>query len=219
MNSASRYPRLIFSVVLLVAVGIGLWQGQSLNPAVISQWLSDLGPLSWLMFVLVYAIATVLFLPGSVLTLAGGAFFGPVLGTLLNLTGATIGSMLAFLVARYLGADWVRAKAGPRLGAILDGVEAEGWRFVAFVRLVPLFPFNLLNYILGLTRIPLLSYLVTTWICMFPGAVAYTWIGYVGREAASGGEDLIQKALLALGLLVAVAFLPRLIRRWREKKV
>ncbi len=98
-------------------------------------------------------------------------------------------------------------------------MEAEGWRFVAFVRLVPLFPFNLLNYVLGLTRIPLLPYLVTTWICMLPGAVAYTWLGYVGREAAAGGEDIIRKGLLALGLLVAVAFLPRLVKRWREGSV
>ncbi|VFM99469.1 MAG: Uncharacterized membrane protein YdjX, TVP38/TMEM64 family, SNARE-associated domain [Candidatus Kentron sp. G] len=215
MSKNGRRLRLILLVVLLAAIGTGIWQGQVLNPRIVSEWLVNLGPLSWLIFIAIYAVATVLFLPGSVFTLAGGALFGPVSGTLINLTGATIGAVLAFMVARHLGSDWVRVKVGPRLGAILDGVEAQGWRFVAFVRLVPLFPFNLLNYALGLTRIPLLPYSITTWICMFPAAVAYTWLGYVGREAASGGEDLIRKGLLALGLLVAVAFLPRLARRWR----
>ncbi|OSM04125.1 putative rhodanese [Magnetofaba australis IT-1] len=201
---------------LLALVGIGLWQGRSLDPQQLMQWIDGLGPLAWLAFIVLYAVATVAFLPGSLLTLAGGALFGPVLGTFVNLTGATLGAVLAFLAARYLGADWVRARAGARLGAILDGVEAEGWRFVAFVRLTPLFPFNLLNYALGLTRISLLPYLLATWICMLPGAIAYTWLGYVGREAAAGGEDLIRKGLLAMGLLVAVAFLPRLVKRWKE---
>lgn len=213
-----RYSRPILLVVLLIAVATALWQGRDLDPEMVSQWLADLGPLSWLIFMAVYAIATVVFLPGSILSLAGGALFGPVLGTLVNLTGATIGAVLGFLVARYLGADWVHAKAGPRLGAILDGVETEGWRFVAFVRLVPLFPFGILNYALGLTRIGLLPYLVTSWICMFPGAVAYTWLGYVGREAAAGGEDLIVKGLSALGLLAAVLFLSRVVRLRRDRR-
>ena len=99
---------------------------------------------------------------------------------------------------------------------LINGVEGEGWRFVAFVRLVPLFPFNLLNYALGLTRIPLLPYVVATLLFMLPGALAYTYLGYAGREAVAGGEGLIQKGLLALALLAAVAFLPRLIGKLRR---
>jgi uncharacterized membrane protein YdjX (TVP38/TMEM64 family)/rhodanese-related sulfurtransferase len=159
----------------------------------------------------------VLFLPGSVLTLAGGALFGPVWGTLWNLTGATIGAALAFLIARYLGADWVSRRAGPRLTRLNDGVSSEGWRFIAFVRLVPVFPFNLLNYALGLTRIPFLAYVVASWLFMLPGAIAYTWLGYAGREALSGGEGMIRNITIALALLAAVAFLPRLVRKLREK--
>nr|VFK24264.1 MAG: Uncharacterized membrane protein YdjX, TVP38/TMEM64 family, SNARE-associated domain [Candidatus Kentron sp. LPFa]VFK35683.1 MAG: Uncharacterized membrane protein YdjX, TVP38/TMEM64 family, SNARE-associated domain [Candidatus Kentron sp. LPFa] len=210
-------PRRIFTFALVVMVGVCLWLGRDLNPALVSEWIGGPGAWSGPIFIGVYAVSTVLFLPGSILALAGGALFGPVWGTLINLIGATLGAGLAFLMARYLGGDWVRARAGARLAAILAGVESEGWRFVAFVRLVPLFPFNLLNYALGLTRISLLPYLVATGICMLPGTLAYTWLGYVGREAASGGEELIRKGLLALGLLVAVAFLPSLIRRWRER--
>ena len=202
-------------VALLLAVGIGLvlsFRG-GVDAQMLEQWIDAAGLAGPLVFIGIYGIATLLFLPGSLLTLAGGALFGPVWGTLINLTGATLGAALAFLVARYLAADWVQARAGGILGRLIRGVEAEGWRFVAFTRLVPLFPFNLLNYALGLTRIPFVAYLLATAVCMLPGALAYTWLGYAGREAAAGGEGLIQKGLIALALLAALAFLPRLVAR------
>ncbi len=122
------------------------------------------GRLAPIFFVLVYAVATTLFMPGSILTIAGGALFGPMWGTLWNLSGATLGATLAFLIARYVASDCVSRAAGERLARLMRGVEQEGWRFVAFVRLVPLFPFNLVNYACGLTRIPLVPYMVTSLI-------------------------------------------------------
>ena len=116
---------------------------------------------------------------------------------------------------RYLAAHWVRRQAGGRLERLITGVEAEGWRFVAFARLVPLFPFNLLNYALGLTRIPLSHYVLASFVCMAPGALAYTWLGYAGREALAGNQSTISYGLIALAVLAAVAFLPRLVRRSR----
>jgi len=110
----------------------------------------------------------------------------------------------------------VEQKTGGRLKQLKDGVEQEGWRFVAFVRLVPLFPFNLLNYALGLTRIDFIAFLWATYVFMLPGAIAYTYLGYAGREAIAGGEGLIQKALLALALLALVAFIPRIVARVRQ---
>ena len=211
-----RLLRTVGLLLLITAILVGLWQGRSLDIAAIVQPIGELGPLAWLAFMALYAVATVLFLPGSVLTLAGGSLFGPVLGTFVNLTGATLGAALAFLLSRYLASDWVEQKTGGRLKQLKEGVEAEGWRFVAFVRLDPLFPFNLLNYALGLTRIRFLHYLVATYICMLPGAIAYTYLGYAGREAVAGGEGLIQKGLLALALLAMVAFLPRIISRFRQ---
>lgn len=159
-----------------------------------------------------------LFLPGSLLTIAGGVLFGPVWGTFYNLTGATIGATTAFLIARYLASDLVSRKMGGRLKQLVEGVEAEGWRFVAFVRLVPLFPFNLLNYTLGLTRIRLFHYVFASYICMLPGAIAYTYLGYAGRNAVTGGEGTIRNILMALGFLAMVAFLPGFIKRLSGSK-
>jgi uncharacterized membrane protein YdjX (TVP38/TMEM64 family) len=207
-----------FGVLLLaVAVALALVYRDRLDAAALTAWVSGAGAAGPLVFIGIYALATVLFLPGSVLTLAGGALFGPLWGTLYNLLGATLGAGLAFLVARYLAGDWVQARAKGLLARLVQGVEAEGWRFVAFTRLVPLFPFNLLNYALGITRIPFLPYLLATLVFMLPGAVAYTYLGFAGREAVAGGEDLIQKGLIALALLATVAFLPRLVAWLRQR--
>jgi uncharacterized membrane protein YdjX (TVP38/TMEM64 family)/rhodanese-related sulfurtransferase len=208
----------IFGALLLVgAVALALVYRDRLDAAALTAWVSGAGAAGPLVFIGIYAVAAVLFLPGSVLTLAGGALFGPVWGSLYSLTGATLGAGLAFLIARYLAGDWVQARAKGLLARLVRGVESEGWRFVAFTRLVPLFPFNLLNYALGLTRIPFLRYLLATLVFMLPGAVAYTYLGFAGREAVAGGEDLIQKGLIALALLAAVAFLPRLVARLRQR--
>jgi uncharacterized membrane protein YdjX (TVP38/TMEM64 family)/rhodanese-related sulfurtransferase len=151
----------------------------------------------------------------SIFSVAGGALFGPIWGSLWNLLGATLGATLAFLVARYIVGDWVERKAGRLLKRLIEGVDAEGWRFVAFVRLVPLFPFNLSNYVLGLTRIPLHHYVIATLVCMVPGAVAYTWLGHAGRGALTGEADTVRYGLLALGLLAAIALMPRFVGRMR----
>ncbi len=210
----------LVALALLGGIALAFIYRDRLDAGTLKDWLASAGMAGPLLFMALYAIATVLFLPGSVLTLAGGALFGPAWGTFYNLTGATLGAALAFLIARYLASEWVRARLGKRtgrVGRLLKGVESEGWRFVAFTRLVPLFPFNLLNYALGLTRVGFLHYLVATYVFMFPGAVAYTYLGYAGREAVAGGEGLVRKILIALALLAAAAFLPRLITKLRER--
>lgn len=166
-------------------------------------------------FVVLYAAGTVLFFSGALLSLAGGALFGPFWGTVWNLLGATLGATIAFLLARSIAGEWVARRLGGRLRRLVDGVTAEGWRFVALMRLVPLVPFNLLNYALGLTAISLPAYILASAVCMLPGAVAYTWLGYAGRAAAAGETSALRYGLLGLGGLAVIAFLPRLFRRFR----
>lgn len=209
--------RLLILALLLSAITAVILNRDSIDAKQLENWVEQAGLAGPVVFMLIYIIGTVLFFPGSVLTLAGGALFGPVWGTFYNLTGATIGATLSFLIARYLASNWVEAKTGGKLKSIKQGVEAEGWRFVAFVRLVPLFPFNILNYALGLTRIKLSHYIIASYVCMLPGGLAYTYLGYAGREAVAGSEGLIQKGLLALALLAAVAFIPGLVKRLRNK--
>lgn len=213
--TARRVLRVVLAVVLSASVAWAVIHFRHLHPADIDARVHALGGWAPVVFTAAYAVGTVLFLPGSLFSLAGGAVFGPVWGSVLNLMGATAGATLSFLVARYLARDWVRMRAGGRANRIIAGVEAEGWRFVALTRLVPLVPFNLLNYVLGLTRIHLDRYVLASAICMAPGAVAYTWLGYAGRRLASGDRAALTTVLIALGLFAAVLLLPRLIRRLR----
>jgi uncharacterized membrane protein YdjX (TVP38/TMEM64 family)/rhodanese-related sulfurtransferase len=210
-------------VLLIAAIGAAiLWAAMSreqLDPRALDAWLSGLGVWAPAIYVVIYVAGTVIFLPGSLFALVGGALFGPLWGTVLNMIGATTGGGLAFLVARYIAHDWVARRAGGGLKRLIAGVETEGWRFVAFVRLVPLFPFNLTNYALGLTGIALVPYLVTSFICMIPGAIAYTWLGHAGREALAGDVSAIRYGLMALGLLATIVFLPRLVGRFRKSSV
>ena len=215
MKLQTTLPRLlIFSGLAAVAFLLAAYRDR-LDFETVEQWTRGLGMWAPLGHVLLFGAGTVLFAPGAIFGLVGGALFGPLWGTLLNLAGATIGATAAFIVARYAAADWVRATTGERIERLISGVEAEGWRFVALMRLVPLVPFNLLNYALGLTRISLTSYVLASFVAMAPGTLAFTWLGHAGRRAIDGDNSAIRYGLLALAVLAAIAFLPRIVGRLR----
>lgn len=217
--SRTFWFRILLLCAIVTIVAAGLYWRDDLAVSVLRGRLDDLGAWAPLAFMAAYALGALAFLPGAIFTIASGVLFGPWWGTVYALLGATLGATLAFLAARYAAAEWVAERSGGLLRRVIVGVEHEGWRFVAFTRLVPLFPFNLLNYALGLTRISLAQYVLATLICMAPAAAAYVWIGHAGAEAIAGGERAVQTVLIALGLLAAVLFLPRLIRRIRRDPV
>ncbi|MBI4083646.1 MAG: VTT domain-containing protein [Candidatus Lambdaproteobacteria bacterium] len=217
-----RLARLVpvTAIVLGVALGIALGIGfrEHLAAGALLARLGQLGPWAPLALIALWLIAPVLFVPGAPITLAAGALFGPALGAVYSLIGATAGSTLAFLLSRYAAGGWVERRARGRLAQLKAGVETEGWRFVAFVRLVPLFPFNLLNYALGLTRIPLGQYVAATVVCMVPGAAGYAYLGYAGREALTGAQGWVRSGGIALGVLAALILLPWMLRHWRSHR-
>jgi uncharacterized membrane protein YdjX (TVP38/TMEM64 family)/rhodanese-related sulfurtransferase len=207
--------RLALGIALVAGLALAFANREQFSQEALQAWLTSAGWWAPVLFIAIYAAGTVLFLPGSVLTLTAGALFGILPGALYSLAGATLGAVLAFLVARHLAGEWVARKAGGHLKQLIEGVEAEGWRFVAFVRLVPLFPFNVVNYALGLTRIPLGSYALASAVCMLPGALAYAWLGHAGRAALAGDANAIRNGLLALAVAAALMFLPRLVRQFK----
>src|SRR5262249_19063962 len=182
--------RLLSRFALLgIIAGAAVWLAlnpDKLDPSRVEGAVRDLGVWAPIGHVVLFALGTIFFLPGTLFGLAGGLLFGPLWGTILNLTGAMLGATAPFFVGRFVAADWARRMAGPSWQRRIDGVDAEGWRFVAFVRLVPLFPFNLSNYALGLTRISLRDYVLASAVCMLPGTLAFSWLGHAGREAAAG---------------------------------
>jgi uncharacterized membrane protein YdjX (TVP38/TMEM64 family) len=184
----------------------------------LAPWLGDfnerivaLGLAGMVLFALVYAAATVLLVPGSLLTLAAGAAFGVLPGFATVLFGATLGAACAFLVSRHLARKrverWIQRK--PSFVAVDKAVAREGWKIVFLTRLSPVFPFNFQNYAYGLTSVSFWQYLLASWIGMIPGTFLYVYLGTLGRsglEAASGsGAETFRFALQAVGLLATVA--------------
>lgn len=178
-------------------------------------WVLAFGPIAPLIFILLYAVATVAFLPGTPLSLLAGLVFGPVLGTLWIVIGATIGATLAFLVGRYAARDLVAGWTAnnERIRKLDEGVEKQGWRMLLITRLVPLFPFNLQNYAYGLTKIGLLTYVGLTAVCIIPGAAVYA---FAGGALANARENLTATFIylgVAAVLFVIVSFIPGWIQK------
>jgi uncharacterized membrane protein YdjX (TVP38/TMEM64 family) len=157
-----------------------------------------------------------LFLPGLPITLAGGVLFGPIWGVIYTGLGSTCGAALVFLVARYLARDWVAEKlADTRLVSLDEKVARQGWKIVAFTRLVPVFSFSLLNYAFGLTRISFWPYLAATFVCMLPSTIAYVYfssniLGLLQGNISSG-------LIIGVILVVGVSLIPA-IYKWRKAK-
>lgn len=205
---------LLVAVVALLVTARLLGLGERLGD--VREWLRGLGPWGPLAYVLIYVGATVAAVPGSALTVAGGALFGSFWGVILAHSAATLGAGLAFLLGRYLARDAVeRWLAGNVQFQRLRGLTAEhGAIIVALTRLVPIFPFSLLNYGFGLTRVPFLTYLFWSWLCMLPGAVLYV----VGADAVvqAFSQGRVPWELVAV-LVVVLAGLTVLVRAARRR--
>ncbi|TWU51988.1 TVP38/TMEM64 family protein [Rubripirellula reticaptiva] len=172
-------------------------------------WISGLGLWGPVVLVLLYIVATILFVPGTILTLVAGALFGLGIGTVIVSIGSTIGASFAFLIARYVARDKVieMAKGSRRFGAIDRAIAEGGWKIVGLLRLSPAIPFNLQNYLYGLTPVRFWPYAVTSWIAMLPGTFLYVYLGHVTGAAvgADRQRSTAEWAMLAIGLLATVA--------------
>ena len=218
--SRVRYVRPVLLVLALVAVIVvvratGLTDYLSLdNLAHLRDYVEDFGPAAPLVFIVGYAVATVAFLPGTPLTLLAGVAFGPVMGAIYAVTGATIGLTLVFLVARYaargLGASWV--EENERMKRLDTEVGRQGWRILLITRLVPIFPFNLQNYAYGLTRIRLVTYVLISAICIIPATVVYT---FAGGSITSGD---LTRTFIYLGIAAVFFVILSLIPGWFRKR-
>ncbi len=212
------------AVGLVVVVGL-VFLGRSAGGYVpqFAAWVEGLGPLGPVVFVLGYAVAVVAFIPGSVLTLAAGAIFGLAEGTVYVFIAAVIGSTLAFLIARHGARATIekRIAGDARFAAIDRAVGAEGRKIVLLLRLSPVFPFNLLNYALGLTKVRLVDYLVAS-LGMLPGTLLYVYTGKLAGDVAAvaGGVETERGAaewsVLGLGFaatLIVTVLVTRIARR------
>lgn len=169
-----------------------------------------------LLYMLIYTVAPALFLPGLPITIVGGMLFGPFWGVVYTITSATLGACLAFLVSRYLARDWVARKLrSPRWKRLDEEVERHGWKVVALTRLIPLFPFNLLNYAFGLTKVKFLHYAVATFLCMLPACIAF--IVFSSSLWDLIGGKISPGLVVGILLVIAVSLIPVVYKRYQGR--
>ncbi|RKU15540.1 TVP38/TMEM64 family protein [Candidatus Poribacteria bacterium] len=189
------------------------------NVPKIKTWVASFGKIAPLVYIGLYLVSTVFFLPGSPVTVLAGFVFGPLWGVFYASVASIISVSVAFLIARYVARDlvegWVKDNAQFR--KIDEQVEEQGWRILMFTRLVPIFPFNLQNYAYGLTSIRFSTYVLVSAIFMLPGTAVFVQLG----GAFVSGEGNIWKTLLYLGiagvLMLLLSLIPRLLRKYQTK--
>ncbi|MEM7080301.1 MAG: TVP38/TMEM64 family protein [Pseudomonadota bacterium] len=201
-------PRIVIFVVLIVSLASAAYflpVVEWLSAAF--AWIEENREISWLVFIAMYIAACVLLLPGSILTLGAGLLFGLGYGFAIVSFASVVGASCAFLVGRFLARDWVQGKlsAMPRFAALDAAIEQRGALIVLLTRLSPVFPFNLLNYALGLTGVKFWTFVGVSWIGMMPGTVLYVYFGSVASDLASllsdgVGESTAGNVLLYVGL-------------------
>jgi len=186
----------------------------------VEQFIKNAGYLAPLIFILSYIAFSLLLFPALFLTLASGALFGPYWGTFYTIIAATVSATTALLIARFIAQDWVARKSGEITKKIIEGVSKEGWYFVAFIRLVPIFPFSLANYAFGLTTIKTIPYTITSFVFMLPATFAYSYIGYLGISTATDSADeLASKVLMALAIFACIGIFTKIMKKGTLKKI
>jgi len=210
-KSGFRWKWLLYAGVAVVLIAAAIvafkyFNGQELLKQAID-WVGQLGSWGPIIFIAVYIVATVLFIPGSALTLGAGAVFGVVLGSVYVSIASTLAATCAFLIGRYLARDAIARKieGDERFAAIDKAVAGQGWKIVGLTRLSPVFPFALLNYTFGLTQVKLRDYVLASWIGMMPGTVMYVYLGSLANAATGERERTTGEwVLYGVGLIATI---------------
>lgn len=222
---SSKWKWVLYAIaVILIVLAVKYFHVQDLLKVALD-WIGKLGPWGPVIFIGLYVVATVLFIPGSVLTLGAGAIFGVALGSICVSISATLGATAAFLVGRYLARDAIARKIekNKKFAAIDRAVADEGWKIVLLTRLSPVFPFTLLNYAFGLTRVKLSHYVLASWIGMMPGTVMFVYVGSLVNVGAQHRHlttgELVLYAVGFLATAVVTVFVTRLARKALADKI
>jgi uncharacterized membrane protein YdjX (TVP38/TMEM64 family) len=197
--------------MVVVAVAVALVVAARVLPVAewlraFQSWVAHQGPLGGVVYAAAYVLAALLFVPGSLLTVGAGLLFGLLWGTVIVSVASTTAAAAAFLIARHLARERVEglARRNRNFAAIDRAIREKGWRIVALLRLSPLVPFSIGNYLYGLTPVAFWPYVLASWIAMLPPTVLYVYLGVAGKAAAGAGEagrSPLEWALLGVGLL------------------
>lgn len=228
MNWLKKYWKWIALLVALILISVAI-SFLPVGPWVkgFTDWVRRLGVAGAFIFIGVYALASLLFLPGAIFTIAAGLVYGIVGGTAVALVGATLGAGLAFLAGRYLLRQRIESafKKNKKFAAIDKAIGNQGWKIVGLLRLSPLIPFNVSNYFYGVTSIGFWPYLLASFIGMMPGTLLYAYLGAIGQAGLGGGgkngHSPLEWTFLGVGLLATIGvtiYVSRLAKKALQEK-
>ncbi len=209
-----RKSQMVKLVITLMFIGGLLWFNHSylkLSPVDIRSWMLSFGVWAPLLYIVIYTLRPLILFPATILTLAGGLAFGVVWGMLLTMVGCTAGAMLSFVIARKIGHRWFRKEWKGKLKFIEQQLEHKGFFYVLILRLLPGFPFDLISYASGLSKVKFHSFVGATVIGIIPGTFAYNFLG------ASILKGEMKHFLIAIAVLLAAFCIPFIIKRSMER--
>lgn len=219
---ARKILRALLVVILLIVFVLALrWVKQSGLMERAFDWIRGLGPWGPVAFIVIYTVAVVFLVPASIFTLGAGFVYGMTLGSVYVLVAANIAATICFLIGRHLARDWVahRMEAQPKFKAIDEATARDGWKIVALVRLAPVFPFSVMSYAFGLTRVPFWGYTLANF-AMIPGTLMYVYFGSVARDLTDkpATPPWIKWSIGALTVIVII-YITRFAKRALTQKI
>jgi uncharacterized membrane protein YdjX (TVP38/TMEM64 family) len=203
-----RYGLLIILFFLLLIL-LYLGMHYSLNVTDIQTSVKSFGVMSPIIFLLIFAVAPLFFVPVTPLMLTAGILFGPVLGTVLSIFGATIGASLSFFVSRYFLKNWIDQKSPARVLLVQEKIKKEGWKFIVLARITPIFPFNVQNYIFGVTNVSIKTYFWASLLSLIPGCFTYVYLGYAGISILQN-KEAFSKISVVFIIILLIVLLPKI---------
>lgn len=208
-----KFIALLSAAIAIILVSIYTPLKTVFNPLLFKGFIQQYEGYVAILFIAIYTLLTVVGIPGTILTIVGGCLFGIWHGTIISTISATLGALCAFWAARYLFRNSAQRRFGnsKRLVGFQTAILKQPFGFVLTTRLIPISPFNLVNYLFGLTTIDWWDYALATFIGVIPGCFVYTWIGKSGEIAMAGGDRL--SFFLALTLLALLSIVPLIYRR------
>ena len=207
---------------IMKVIGVGaviaalIWFNQTylqLTPASLREWITSFGWIAPILYVVLYTVRPLILFPASILSLAGGLAFGAIWGTALTVVGATAGAIVAFFAARYMGKSLVQKEWTGKMKKVQQQMESKGLIYVLFLRMIPLFPFDLISYLAGISKVKFRDFLIGTFFGIIPGTFAYTFLG------ASFADGRWQDIVIAAAVFVVALIIPLVLKKRLEGEV
>ena len=179
----SNILKIFFLLVFIGLLVFAFLNKDKIDLVLIKEQINSLGIFAPMIFIAIYVVAAIAFLPSFTFTMLGGLLFGTLLGGLYSLIGASLGAMISFLISRYFASDWLEKSNSGMIQKLREGSEKQGWKFLAFTRLSMVFPYNLQNYGFGLTKMSCFQFTLITFLTMAPSTFFYAYLGFMGELA------------------------------------